>query len=265
MYLGKFDDYVTEPQIGVLTQWEAVILDPLQRGVLSVLATQPDGMSQNVIGRVDLERLLNNNSMNAEDLMVKGVDEIVDLVQGRFKLRGSNCNFTGILLAGWERKVPAATLNELARFLTVLGLGVYLEIQSPNFLEGIESPSFRFLAGVVVRNATILPDGERRDFFQMDNLKSTIKEFVTQSCLRQFTVMMWETVDDKVVLSNAVANRSCSWSSYYGALTWIGSKSALLNPVLAIASQEPLPAFQWLKDANVMKIHEKFRLATHVS
>ena len=222
-------------------------------------------MSQNAIGRVDLDKVLGNNSMSTDDLVVKGVDEIVDLVQGRFKLRGSNSNFTGILLVGWEKRVSAAVLNEIVRLLTTLGLGVYLEITPPNFLEDVESPDFRLLAGVVVRNATILPSGERRDFFQMEKMKSTVKEFVTQSCLRQFTVMMWETVDDGVTVSNAVAKRSFSWSSYYGALSWIGPKSALHDPVLACACEEPLPAFQWLKETEVMNVHEKFRTTNHVS
>ena len=222
-------------------------------------------MSLNLIGRVDLDKILGSNSMNTDDLMVKGVDEIVDIVQGKFKLHGSNSKFTGILLAGWEKRISVSVLNEIVRFLTTLGLGVYLEITPPNFIENIESPDFRLLAGVVVRNATILPNGERRDFFQMDKMKSTVKEFVTQSCLRQFTVMMWETVEDDVTVSNAVAKRSFSWSSYYGALTWIGSKSALHDPVLAGASQEPLPAFQWLKEAEVMNIHDKFRTTSNVS
>ena len=197
--------------------------------------------------------------------MVKGVDEIVDLVQGKFKLRGSNSNFTGILLAGWEKRISAAVLNEIIRFLTILGLGVYLEISPPNFLEDVDAPDFRLLAGVVVRNGTILPNGERRDFFQMEKMKSTVKEFVTQSCLRQFTVMMWETVEEGVTVSNAVAKRSFSWSSYYGALAWIGTKSALHDPALACACQEPLPAFQWLKEAEVMSVHDKFRSTSHVS
>ena len=117
VYLGSFDEFVTDSQTDILTRWGTVILDPLQRGVLNTLVTQPESMSQNIIGRVDLCKTLGNNFMSTEDLMVKGVDEIVDLVQGKFKLRGSNSNFTGVLLAGWEKRISAAVLNEIIRFL----------------------------------------------------------------------------------------------------------------------------------------------------
>jgi hypothetical protein len=134
-----------------------------------------------------------------------------------------------------------------------------LEIVPPHFLEDMEMPDLQLFSGVIIRNGTVLPNGEVRDFFQMEKLKSTVREFVGQSCLRPFTVMMWDTVDDRIEVSHAVVKRSYAWCGYHGALVWIGSDASVTNAAANIPVLEPLAAFQWLKDQKVMKIHDAYR------
>ncbi|OCL10264.1 glycosyltransferase family 4 protein [Glonium stellatum] len=261
VYLGPVAIPPTENQARVLSQWDAIIVDPFQSGILDAIDNPTIVNPSHVIGRLDLETLLDAKTFQDEPYMLRAVDIIASNIQHNFKKSWGYSPYTGILIAGWRSRLPAPFLNALSRLLTSIGLDVFLEIGPPDFLEGVERPDLQLFSGIVVRNGTILPNGERRDFFAMDKMKSTTKAFVSQSCLRSFTVMMWETVDDDVKLSHAVARRSHMWCGYHGALTWIGPAISLKDASKNRPYDEPLAAFQWLKDRRVMNIHEVFRSA----
>lgn len=233
--------------------------------MLDVLANPDVLLSPRIVGRLDVQQLLNSETLATEAQMIRSLERILVSIDNLFQHPGSQKAFTGLLISGWHNLLPMSMLDALAKHLSDLGLGVYLEIVPPHFLEGSRLPDMSCLAGIIVKNGTILPNGEVRDYFQMEQMKSTTKAFVSQSCLRPFTVMMWDTVGDRIELSHAIVKRSYMWCGYHGALVWIGPETSLTNPECNVPVPEPLAAFQWLKDGKVMKIHDVYRSSRQVS
>ncbi|KAF2089036.1 glycosyltransferase family 4 protein [Saccharata proteae CBS 121410] len=258
-YLGAFSNPPTSDESRILSQWDLVILDPLQNGVLQALRQSKVERHNDVLGRIDIGHHLGNIESRGTLHTLESLQRIISLIEESFAPPGYDNLFTGILLAEWVNIVSVAFLNELVRYLAHAGLDVYLEIVPPDFLDNMEMPQLESLAGLVIKNGTVLPNGERRDFFQLDKMKSTTKAFVSQACLRPFTVMIWDDIKEDAQLSHAVMKRSSTWCSYHGALNWIGTPAAIMRPDMAYPPSEPIAAFQWLKDAKVMRVHEKHR------
>lgn len=234
-------------------------MDPSQAGVLDAVHEERIPLGPHIIARLDLEDLLQVTALQSEVNMLRAVYVISQQIQQNLRQPNHQRYFTGVLIAGWRERISIQLLNALAKLFSSHGLDPFLEIGPPNFLEDIDKINLRRFAGVVVRNGTILPNGERRDFFAMDKMKSTTKAFVSQSCLRPFTVLMWDTVDDEADLSHAVARRAHMWCNYHGAVPYIARESAITNIAQVRPCEEPLAAFQWLKQRKVMGIHEVFR------
>jgi hypothetical protein len=195
------------------------------------------------------------------DTVTAAVEKVISLVSATFK----DTAFSGVLIAGWEERFNLPVFKELASFLSGLGLDIYLETSPPDFLSDGRFLRMNSIAGVVVRNCTILPNGEKRDYFQMEKMQKTVKAFVAESCLRDFVVMAWETVDDKAYLSNATIKRSLQWSNFYSAMAWIGNNSSLTDANLNVPVAEPLGAFEWLKESRVMKVHDTWRANSKIT
>lgn len=177
----------------------------------------------------------------------------------------ASSGFTGILLTEWEDQFPASIFNATLALLDELGLEIYLETSGPDFLKDGDVLQTDCIAGLVIRNASIMPNGEKRDYFQMEKLRPTIKAFVSEACLRDFTVMSWETIDDDAVLRNAVVKRGLQWCSFYSTIAWIGTKSALRDASKNVPRKDPLGAFGWLKNADLMKCHDIWRFNPDLS
>ncbi|KAK2764485.1 hypothetical protein FQN54_009180 [Arachnomyces sp. PD_36] len=248
VYLGSFANPPTEDEIRVLRQWDILIVNPLESGVIDAIAAH--GNEAEILGRLDLDRILTNG-----DTKLKSVEKLVSTLVSTFKGTG----FRGVLLSGWEDTFNPALLKECALFINGVGLDVYLETSPPDFLKDGKALQSSGISGLVIRNASILPNGEKRDYFQMSNLQPTVKAFVSESCLRDLVVMAWETVDDNAALSNAVIKRSIQWCNFYSAIPWICTESSLKDASLSTKTCEPLGAFAWLKEAEVMKFHETWR------
>ncbi|KAF2666839.1 hypothetical protein BT63DRAFT_481309 [Microthyrium microscopicum] len=260
VYLGAFSHEITEDVTTLFGAYDLIVLDPTRPGVLDILDDGRVQLPAHIVARLDLYQMLSSDSMGKAESMLRSLERVLAAIEGTFlRKSGKESQFTGVMLAGWHNLMQQPVLNALTTYLGKLGLDVYLEIVPPHFLDGMKRPDFSQFAGVIIKNGTILPNGEVRDFFQMEKMKSTVKEFVSQSCLRPFTVMMWDAVDDRIEISHAVVKRSYQWCSYHGALVWIGSESSVSNVAANVAVEEPLAAFQWLKDPRVMKIHEAFR------
>lgn len=238
------------------------MLDPTQAGVLEVIAEANSPLPPHVVARLDLYQMLSFEAKGKETPMLRSLERIIGTIETiltRNVRNGKNSRITGISFAGWHNLMSTALLNALAMYVGKLGLNSYLEIVPPHFLDEIQRPDLSLFAGVIVRNGTILANGEVRDYFQMEKMRSTVREFVSQSCLRSFTVMMLDMVDDRIEVSHAVVKRSYQWCGYHGALIWIGSEAALAHTEANIPVAEPLAAFQWLKEQKVMKVHEAYR------
>ncbi|KAA8645897.1 uncharacterized protein ATNIH1004_007318 [Aspergillus tanneri] len=252
VYLGSFSSPPTEEQHRLLHQWDLLIVDPSQPGAIEAIGSVE---GKQLVGRIDL-----NYVISREDSTLLGIQKLENaLVQ--------NCdgtNFSGILLANWENAFASSVLTRLIEVIDELSLAVYLETAPPNFLKDHKALQSDAISGLVIKNASIMPQGEKRDYFQITKLQPTIKAFVSEACMRDFVVMAWETIEDGAALSNATVQRSLQWCNFYSAIPWIGRESALENAALNVKITEPLSSFGWLKDAEVMKVHDRWRFNLHV-
>ncbi|KAK4869928.1 hypothetical protein LT330_005652 [Penicillium expansum] len=247
VYLGSFENPPTVSQERLLQEWDVLVVDPFQTGVSKAISRHERSQ---VLGRVDLGKVL---PPKASALTV--IEKIEELLASGFH----NTAFSGILLANWEDVLRPTARRKLLETISSLGLAVYLESEPPHFLKDRKAVQSAAVAGLVIRNASIMPQGEKRDYFQMAELQATIKAFVSESCMRDFVVMAWETVDDNVTVPNAIVRRSIQWCGFYSAITWIGPEAALHDADLNVTTLEPLPAFGWLKEAEMMKAHDTWR------
>lgn len=227
------------------------------------MADPEQSISPHAVGKLDLYQILGAGSCSSEEETIRSIERVLVTVSNLFQHPGAQRSFTGFLLSGWH-DIPTVVLDALARSLGDLGLDLYLEILPPHFLDGPSKPDLQFYAGVLVKNGTTLPNGEVRDYFQMERMRSTTKSFVSQSCLRPFTVMVWDTVDDRIEVSHAVVKRAYGWCGYHGAIVWVGPEAAATNAEANQPILEPLAAFHWLKEQKVMAIHAKFRSSRKV-
>jgi len=259
VYLGGLNTPVSEGEAYILSRWEAVILDHRQPGILDAVNDESLPLGPHIIARLDLPQVLNFTPMDNEVDLLRAVYLISKTIRQFLRLPDQRRYFTGVTIAGWRNFVSVPLLNGLAKLCSAHGLDVFLEIGPPDYLDQVEKLHFELFSGVVVRNGTILPNGERRDFFAMDKMKTTTKAFVSQSCLRPFTTLIWDTIYDHVELSHAVMRRAHMWCNYHGATPYLVREAALLDMTQTRSCEEPLAAFQWLKDRKVMSVHEKFR------
>ncbi|KAI9374749.1 hypothetical protein BJX61DRAFT_540453 [Aspergillus egyptiacus] len=247
VYLGRFDEPLSLDQNEFLDQWDMLIVDPFQPGVVQAIASME---GKQALGRVDLQSL-----DSQQDSTWAAIDKIDSALRDVF----DGSSFTGILVANWEGTLSSECWNMLLRAVKQSGLSVFLETAPPDFLKDRTCLQDDAISGVVVRNASILPDGKKRDYFQLQKMKSTIKAFVSEACMRDFVVVAWETIDDDAPLSNAVIRRSLQWCNFYSAIPWIGRKAALENVAINTKLPEPLSSFGWLKDPDVMNAHDSWR------
>lgn len=173
-------------------------------------------------------------------------------------------SFSGVLFSNWENKFPRAVWIKLLEVIESFKLAIYLETGPPDFLKDNSHLQINAVSGLVIRNASILPNGEKRDYFKMTNMQPAIKAFVSEACIRNFVVMIWETIEDNALLSNAVIRRSLQWCNFYSAVCWVSRRSALYDASLSTKTVEPLSAFGWLKHADIMATHNYWRLNSNV-
>jgi hypothetical protein len=265
VYLGLLNTPITPEEAQTLSQWEAVVLDYCEPGVLEAVSDDSVPIGPHIIARLDLAQIIKFAAMDSELDMSRTVYVLSWTIRQTLRQPDQRRYFTGVLVAGWRGLISTPLLNGLAKLLSAYGLDVYLENGDPDFLDGVGRLDLTMFAGMVVRNGTIKSNGERRDFFDMDKMKTTTKSFVSQACQRSFVTMMWDTIEDDVALSHAVVRRAHMWCSYHGAIPYFTRQRALTRLSEIRSCEEPLAAFQWLKTRAVMDVHEKYRAARIVS
>ena len=269
VYLGPFKSAATGIDTKSWAKRDVVILDPFQENAVITVTSLSDSYlkRRQVIGRIDMAALLKTPpaARHLEPYCISSVDQILSVILTRFRsLNGTSNGFTGVLFAGWDI-FPLSVLLELSHIITTLDLNVYLEASAPEFLSDSKVLACESITGLVVRNGLINPNGERRDCFDMEKFRPTVKAFVSQACLRDFTVLMWETLDEDVEPSIAVLKRTYKWCDFYSAVLWVGSSTALYDDSLDVVEIEPLSAFDWLKEPIVVEFHEMWRNKRTVS
>ncbi|EKD19488.1 hypothetical protein MBM_02725 [Drepanopeziza brunnea f. sp. 'multigermtubi' MB_m1] len=263
IYLGKFSSPISDAQARVLLDREMVVLNPLQPDIKRALEEMSGRgtLPKHIIGRIDLNNVLAaaTTAGKSEDFILSCLDRTMSVMIAAFRgAEGGNNGFSGVLLAGWEI-FSSPVFHELCRVISASGLEIYVETSAPDFLPDGNVLSCSSIAGLIIRNGLVLPDGEKRDCFDMERLRTTVKSFVSQSCVRVFTVFVWETVDDGVILSNAVLKRTFAWCNFYSVVSWIGAKKALTDATAEAVEVEPLSAFAWLKERRVMELHDMWK------
>ena len=208
--------------------------------------------------------LQSNGSSDSPDV-IRSLEILTKTLLTSFKLpQYAESRFTGVLLAAWQPHFQPVVFNELIKFIHGSGLDVYLEVCSP--VVSAESLyrdiNMELIKGIACRNGSILADGDRRNFFQMADMRPALRNLVARSS-RDPIIMLWETIDDDVELKPAVAKRSFTWCKFYNAISWIGPKAALIDAGIAATktvTEEPSAALMWLKRDEVMKVHDTWRL-----
>ncbi|RKF78556.1 putative glycosyl group 1 family protein [Golovinomyces cichoracearum] len=262
VYLGKLGKSLTTREAQILSKWDLLVIDPLLPGILEAMYSGKYTFSPQVLARLDLRLISNQNTQTQIVILTKWVTKnIISL----HKTTGSQNYFAGICICNWVEVCPISFLKKFIYFLDSLGLLVYIEISSPDFLDEPQLIELEEVNGLIIRNGTIFPNGEQKDPFQMAQMRPTIKTFVSQSCSRSFMILLWETINDDAHPSNAVLRRCYQWSKFYNALPWITRKSALHIIGSTFTYKEPLGAFDWLKNKKVMEIHRKWRLNQSIS
>ncbi|KAK5170096.1 uncharacterized protein LTR77_004680 [Saxophila tyrrhenica] len=271
-YFGSFGnppwEFRNPNQTKLLSQWDLVVLDPYQPGVVEAAA---ESTSAHVVGRLDVSELdcVRGTSKPAD--AEKLLSELIRRLTTDFKRRSEPSSpFSGVLLANWQLQLPPVRLNPLLRNLKRLNVSVYLELAPPNYLTEDESLQIQLelVDGLVCHNVTILPNGEPCNYFQMTEMRRAQRAFAKHAWLGKSTFMMLETLHNGVELSHSVLKRSFNWSRYNSALSWIGPRAALTDSDVAVEktySSEPLGALMWLKTNEVMAVHEAWRTNRRIS
>ena len=148
VYLGDFEVPPTPAQARLLTQWDLLIVDPNRLGAKDAIAGTKGPC---FLGRLDLDAVLSEDGS-----ALLAVQQTAHTIARTFQRSA----FTGVLLAGWEGKFSPAVLREILKAIDGVGLAVYLEACPPEFLKDSKVLRSAHVAGLVVRNASILPNGE---------------------------------------------------------------------------------------------------------
>lgn len=269
VYLGSFENPPTENQQRLLSAWDLIVVNPAEQGVLNAVSTACK--SSHILGRLDVEATLAATIENAQNEPEKVLAAILQTLSMRFtRPSDSESPFTGVLVANWQKFLPLFACNSLIQFIDFIGLEVYIEASPPEYLTLKEcfNLDLETAKGIVFQNGTILPDGDRRNYYQMAEMRQTLRALASKSQMSQGQVLMWETVETASQLNHGVVKRSANWCRYYSAMTWIGSRAALTNADIAVKETvpgEPLGALSYIKDDLVVKVHETWRYNTKIT
>ena len=217
-----------------------------------------------------MRALVKSESKSHNDEVVEAIRIISQTITALFRHEQAvQSPFTGMLLAEFETHFQPAVLNEVVKYINDRGLDVWLEMAPPTYLSErqLRDISMASIKGLVARNGTIRPDGDRQNYFQMTELRTAMRTIAAQRVRHGPPIMMWETVDDGVQLNHAVIQRTFNWCRYNSMLCWIGPAAALTEAEIAAAktvTEKPLGALMWLKNDNNMKAHDVWRSNSQV-
>ncbi|OJJ45021.1 hypothetical protein ASPZODRAFT_27050 [Penicilliopsis zonata CBS 506.65] len=255
VFLGAMASPPTPAQAAILSKWDLLVVDPHQWGVLDAIADSPS--SGYVIGRLDIHQLA---SLGTETVSI--LEKLTARLLSWKRPQNGQFPLNGVLLAYWEPHLPPVVLNILVAAIRQRGLAVWLELAPPDYPLSTQI-DLANVRGLIYRNGTLWPHGERRDFFQMEGMRTAMRVAAKRNSKGSpLTSAVWETVDDSVPLGHHVAQRSFKWCSYNSLLCWFGRESGLNDADLALASTiqtEPLTAMMFLKDEKVMSSHTIWR------
>ncbi|TWU71439.1 hypothetical protein ED733_002723 [Metarhizium rileyi] len=274
VFLGSFASIPSISQRRLLSQWDLLVVDPAQDGVANALATC-EPTSRHILGRVDVHLLakpygLGERSRDSRDV-IKILAIITRVLDSHLLGSGQGgSKYHGVLLAGFRKYFQPAVMNELAKYINGLGLDLWLELSYPEYLteEEARAIDMKHIKGLVYRNGTIRPDGDRQNFFQMEAMRTAMRAVAGQRVAHGPALVMWETVDNEEEMQFAVVMRAYNWCTYNSALCWIGHADALMDAESANTRSimaKPLGALMWLKNEANMSAHGAWRANNNIS
>ncbi|KAM7186564.1 glycosyl transferase [Naviculisporaceae sp. PSN 640] len=271
VYLGSLNSPPSVEQQDLLSQWDVVVVDPLQRGVIAGLDSCPP-WSKHVIARLDMNVLVGPDaaSYRSRDI-VRNLGVLVNMITTRLAgVAPKPSAFTGILLANFPKYFKPAVINEFARLMESMGLDLWLELTHPEYVTETEARNIdmKLVQGLVYRNGMVRQDGDRQDYFQMSLLRSIMRAVAGQKVPHHLYQVMWETVNNDVELQYSSVARAYKLYTFYNTLSWIGHEDALYNASTAKSRTipgKPLGALTWLKIEDNMDAHNRWRANNHVT
>jgi hypothetical protein len=268
VFLGSFASPPTADQQDIFSQWDIIVVDPLQAGVVEGLACcQPK--SSHVLARLDTAILAESGASLNDDSVISNLGAIFEVINKRLSSADGQCHFTGILLTSFAKYFQPAVVNELARLVSDIGLDVWLELPYPEYLpvEMARSIDMNLVHGLVYRNAMVRPDGDWQNYFQMTAMRTVMRAVACQRVAHNIPLVMWETIDDDAELQYAAVARAHKLATFFNALCWIGHARAETDAEAAkthTIHSKPLGALMWLKNESNMKAHNMWRANNEV-
>lgn len=218
-----------------------------------------------MLARLDIAKLLGTEkALNDADVI-----RSIDFIARHAASVARQGIMDGLVFANWQTHLPPTVCNRLLAHVNSLDLQVFLEVAPPGYLDPTEclEIDMNLIKGIIFRNGTIMRNGDRRNYFQMEDMRRGIRALAKVSFKGDTTVMIWDTIDDGIELSHAVAKRSFNWCRFHCVISWIGPEAALNDARIAIDQtqvEEPLGALMWLKTNTTVSAHEAWRLNDRV-
>ncbi|KAH8194643.1 hypothetical protein TruAng_011188 [Truncatella angustata] len=259
VFLGSFAQPPTRAQQSLLSKWHVLVVDPLQDGVVQALQSYPT-TSREILARIDIDKVAESTTTNSSAAIIQKLEI---LLQTMDSVLGQNV-FTGLIITNFRLHFKPAIVNEVSRHARLLGRELWLELSYPDYISEAEAKEIdmNYIRGLIYQNGTMRPDGDRQNYFQMEQMRTVMRAAAAQRVTHGPALVMMETVDDDASIQYAVATRTYNWSTFNSALCWIGHQAALYDATLAHShalASKPLGALMWLKDEANMKAHEYWR------
>ncbi|KAL3492287.1 hypothetical protein BJX62DRAFT_250706 [Aspergillus germanicus] len=264
IYLGGVSDSLSEAQARLLSGWDVVVVNPFKQGVVRAVHNRRD--SAYFLGRLDVQSCVGTTASTADDRLVQSLGIISNVLVSCFKVPDTQQTpFHGVLLTRWEEYFAPAILSRLLDYINHVGLDLWVEISPATSGDGsqYDRVDMSNVQGIIFQNGTIAPDGSHRDYFQMAQVRSTMRTLAAQKPTGSCHFAMMEVVEDGVVIPHHALRRTFKWCNYNSAMSWIGPRSALANADVAASRrvvEEPLSALAWLREDLVARVHDQWRL-----
>lgn len=228
-----------------------IISVPVTTQIDSRLSHAPDLIlaycdAEAILTRIEQEQVENNRIVQFMKVVQQGLEQ--------------NEAYSGVVLRiSISTAFCARTWSTLCRHLKELQLIVYLEVHPP-YLD-LVSIDLQVIDGVIIRNATVLTDGQRRDYFQGQELRQLLGRCARQRRLRsQFVTIFHDPCDAP---STPVLRRAFKFARSHGAILSVCRPNSSGDED-AVPDAEPLSALDWLKRPDVLELRRSW-LGSHIA
>jgi hypothetical protein len=217
------------------------------------------------LGRLDLRMLVDYDCSSSNDQVIRTISILAHTITKYFQnLKAEQSPFTGVVLAGFTPHFNPLVLNEIAKYINGLGFELWLEMAESGYPtdDQCRQIDMQLIQGIIYCNGTIRSDGDMQNYFQMAEMRTTMRAVAAQRVPHGPLMMLWETIEDPAKFEHAVVQRCFKWCRYNSALCWVGRSIALRSAEAAISNivtDKPLGALMWLKSDEIMKSHSIWR------